>query len=559
MINREPPVQLTRKSPRDQLFPRLSGTQLERIAEHGKRRATSAGEVLIAAGSPEVPFFVVVRGAIEIVRPAAAGDTLITVHGPGEFTGETNMLSGRRSIVTARVREAGEVLELGRDCLRILVQTDPDLGEILMRAFIYRRVELIAHGLGDVVIVGSSHCAGTLRVKEFLTRNGHPYSFVDLDRDGEVQALLDQFQITDNDIPVLICGRTTVLRNPDNAAIADCLGLNEPIDETVLHDVVVIGSGPAGLAAAVYAASEGLDTLVLESHVPGGQAGSSSRIENYLGFPTGISGFDLTGRAYNQAQKFGAKILVAKGATRLRCDRGRYLVEIAGGHAIRARAIIIATGAEYRKPQLDNAGQFEGAGIYYGATFMEAQLCQGVEVIVVGGGNSAGQAAVFLAQSASHVHLLVRSDGLARSMSRYLIRRIEDNPAITLHTGTEVAALVGETHVEAVRWRRTVSGDEETRPIRHVFFMTGATPATGWLHECLALDDKGFVKTGPTLTESDLAAAEWPLARPPHLLETCRPGIFAVGDVRAASIKRVASAVGEGSIAIAFVHQVLAG
>ena len=359
------------------------------------------------------------------------------------------------------------------------------------------------------------------------------------------------------DVPVVICRGDAVLRNPTNAQIADCLGFNEEIDHTRVSDLVIVGAGPAGLAAAVYGASEGLDVLVLESNLPGGQAGSSSRIENYLGFPTGISGLDLTGRAYAQALKFGAHVMVAKGATRLACDGQRYTVDIAEGPRIPARAVIIATGAEYRKPAIHNLSTFEGAGVYYGATPMEAQLCVGEDVVVVGGGNAAGQAAVFLASTASRVHMLVRGPGLADTMSRYLIRRIEDNPAIVLRTRTQIVELEGNGRLERIRWRDDQTGEMEGHDIGHVFIMTGALPNTGWLHGCIVLDEKGFVKTGPDLSPDELAKAKWPLARPPYLLETSRPGIFAVGDVRGGNVKRVASAVGEGSIAVAFVHQVL--
>jgi thioredoxin reductase (NADPH) len=358
------------------------------------------------------------------------------------------------------------------------------------------------------------------------------------------------------DVPVVICRCESVLRNPSNQLIAETLGFNEAIDETQMRDVVIVGAGPAGLAAAVYGASEGLDVLVLESGAPGGQAGSSSRIENYLGFPTGISGQELAGRAYAQAQKFGAQIMIANGAMGLACGQQKFTVQIDDGVRVPARAVIIATGAEYRKPPLVNISQFEGAGVYYAATAMEAQLCVGEEIIVIGGGNSAGQAAVFLAQTVSRVHLLVRGEGLADTMSRYLIRRIEDNPAIDVRTRTEAAALEGSAHLERVRWRDG-NGNEETHDIRHVFIMAGAVPNTRWLERCVVLDQKGFIKTGPELSPEDLASAQWPLARPPYLLETSRPGVFAVGDVRGGNIKRVASAVGEGSIAIAFVHQVL--
>jgi len=426
-----------------------------------------------------------------------------------------------------------------------------------MRAFILRRVEIIANELGDAVVLGSAHCPGTLRVREFLTRNGHPYTFLDLDREQGVQDLLDRFQVGDRDIPVVISNCSVVLRNPTNAEVADVLGFNAAIDHWQPRDVVIIGAGPSALAAAVYAASEGLDVLVLETQAPGGQAGSSSRIENYLGFPTGISGHDLAARAYNQAQKFGAQVMIAREASRLACDRKPYAIEIGDGARIPARAIIIATGATYRTLDLPNISRFEGSGIYHGATFMEAQLCSGEEVVVVGGGNSAGQAAVFLAQTAKHVHMIVRSNGLTDTMSRYLIRRIEDNPAITLRTRSEISELGGDTHLEEVAWRHRETGSAERRRIRHLFVMTGADPCTGWLSGCVAMDEKGFIKTGPDLTAEDLGNAEWPLARSPYLLETTLPGVFAVGDVRAGNVKRVASAVGEGSIAVAFVHRVL--
>jgi len=541
----------------ERLFPTLTGAQMARIAARGRRRPIARGEVLVDVGDHDVPFFLVVSGEVQALRPSGDRETLIVAHGPGQFSGEAVMITGRRAMGRLRVSEPGEVIELARGQLLALIQTDAELSEILMRAFILRRLELIAREFGDVLVLGSTHCAGTLRVKEFLMRNGHPFHSVDLDRDAEAQALLDQFHVSAADVPVVICGANAVLRNPSNAQIADCLGFNEAIDQTRVSDLVIVGAGPAGLAAAVYGASEGLDVLVLESNSPGGQAGSSSRIENYLGFPTGISGLDLTGRAYAQAQKFGAQVVIAKGATRLVCDRQPYEVQMAAGSNVRARAVIIATGAEYRRPALPNLSQFEGAGVYYTAMPMEAQLCVGEDVIVVGGGNSAGQAAAFLAQTAKRVYMLVRGDGLADTMSRYLIRRIEENPAIVLRTRTQIVALEGNGHLERVQWRDDRTAEGRTHDIRHVFMMTGAVPNTGWLERCIALDDKGFIKTGPELSLEDLAAARWPLTRPPYLLETSRPGVFAVGDVRGGNIKRVASAVGEGSIAVAFVHQVL--
>ena len=548
------PVRLARA---EHVFPTLTPEQIARIAPHGRQRETRAGEVLVHAGDRVVPFFVVTAGQVEVVRLSGGAETTVVIHMPGQFSGEANMISGRPALFQARVREPGAVIELNHEQLLALVQTDAELSELLMRAFILRRLELVASDLGDVVLIGSMHSPGTLRIKEFLTRNSHPYTYIDLDRDPDVQTLLDRFHVAVADVPVLICRGSTVLRNPSNQEIAGCLGFNNAIDQTHVRDVVIVGAGPSGLAAAVYGASEGLDVLVLEANAPGGQAGSSSRIENYLGFPTGISGQELAGRAYTQAQKFGAQIMIAKGATQIACDRKPYAVQIDDGPRVSARAVIIATGAEYRRPSLDRLTHFEGAGVYYGATFVEARLCEGDEVAVVGGGNSAGQAAVFLAQTTRRVHVLVRSDGLADTMSRYLVRRIEENPTIVLHTRTEITALEGNGSLERVRWRDSASGRVETHDIKHLFIMAGAVPNTGWLNRCVALDAKGFIKTGPDLTPDDLAHAKWPLSRAPHLLETSLPGVFAVGDVRAGNIKRVASAVGEGSIAVSFVHQAL--
>ena len=558
MTDERRPLQPVSASHEALMFPTLTPAQIERLAAHGRVRPVARGEILIEAGDPVVPFFAVKSGEIEIIRPSSLGDTLVVIHGPGKFSGEINLIMGRRSLTRARVSESGEVVQLTREQLLNVVQTDAGIGEIIMRAYIYRRVELAAQGMGDVVLVGSVHSPATLRIKEFLARNGHPFRYIDLDRDPEVQGLLDRFKVTTGEVPVLICRGDVVLKNPGNQQIADCLGFNESIEPTHLRDVVVVGAGPAGLAAAVYAASEGLNTLVIESDSPGGQAGSSSKIENYLGFPTGISGQELAGRAYAQAQKFGAEILIARAATGLGCERKPYRVTIDEGQPLQARTVIIASGAQYRKPALENLSRFEGVGVYYSATFMEAQLCGGEEVIVVGGGNSAGQAAVFLAQTARRVNMFVRSSGLAESMSRYLIRRIEDTEAIVLKTCTEIVALEGTDHLERVRVRDNRTGATSDQDVRHVFLMTGAVPNTLWLSGCVTLDSNGFIKTGPDLSKDELQAAGWPLARPPYLLETSRPGVFAVGDVRGGNIKRVASAVGEGSIAVAFVHRVLA-
>ena len=548
---------LSNLSHTDRVFPTLTPAQIKRIAPHGRRRPIASGDVLVEVGQRPVPFFVVLSGEMQVLRPSAGTEALIVTHRAGQFTGEGTMLTGRRALARTRVSEPGEVIELDHEQLFGLIQTDTELSDIFMRAFVLRRMELIAGGYGDVVLIGSTHCAGTLRVEEFLTRNGHPFHYIDLDRDADAQELLDRFQVSAADVPVLICRGDAVLRNPSNQQIADCLGFNDSIDRTHVRDLVIVGAGPAGLAAAVYGASEGLDVLVLESNLPGGQAGSSSRIENYLGFPTGISGLDLTGRAYAQAQKFGAQVMVATGAAKLVCAHPLYSVHLEDGGRIGARALIIASGAQYRKLAIANVPQFEGAGVYYAASRMESQLCVGEEVVIVGGGNAAGQAAVFLAQTARHVHLLVRKDGLADTMSRYLVRRIEEHPAITLRTQTELVALDGGQHLDRLQWRDRRASVVETRDIRHVFMMTGAVPNTAWLDGCVALNGGGFIKTGPDLSPDDLITAEWPLARTPYLLETSRPGMFAVGDVRGGNIKRVAAAVGEGSIAVAFVHQVL--
>lgn len=539
------------------IFPKLTPVQIERVAAHGKSRDVQAGEVLVEQGDRHFSFYLVRSGELEIVRPTPTGETLITLQGPSQFTGEITLLSGRNALARVRVREAGEVVEVDRERLLTLIQTDAELSDILMRAFILRRLELITRGIGDVVLVGSMHSAGTLRVKEFLMRNGHPYTYIDLDRDADVQQLMEHFHVDASDVPVVICRSDVVLRNPTNQQLADCLGFNETIDETHVRDLVVVGAGPSGLAAAVYGASEGLDVLVLETNSPGGQASSSSKIENYLGFPTGISGQELAGRAYTQAQKFGAQMMVAKGARRLTCHRRPYVIELESGTRVPSRTVIIATGADYRTLGLPNLSKYENAGVYYAATFIESQQCGGEEVIVVGGGNSAGQAAVFLSQTAKHVHVLVRSGGLAETMSRYLIRRIDDTTTITVRPYTEVVALDGGDRLECVRWRNNQTGVEEIHDIHHVFMMTGAVPCTSWLDGCVALDSKGFIKTGQDLTAEDLAKAKWSPTRHPYLLETTLPGVFAVGDVRGGSIKRVAAAVGEGSIAVSFVHQVL--
>ena len=536
----------------DAMFPVLDDLQIERLLPFGTRVQVQAGGIVFEQGSTSHGVFVVLSGSIQVVGIANGDGTVLKTLGPGAFTGEVNLLSGRRSLVRCLAAEASDLLEIDRASLRRLMQTDATIGELFLRAFVQRRVYLIANSVGDAVLIGSSHSSDTLRLRGFLSRNGHPHTSLDVERDPDIQAVLDHFEIRVTDIPVLICRGDLVLRNPSDADAAACFGLNAGIDCDGVYDLIVVGAGPSGLAAAVYGASEGLNVLVVEGSAPGGQAGSSSRIENYLGFPMGISGQELAGRAFVQAEKFGANILVAHAARALRCDRPIYTVELDDGGSVRARTVIVAAGAQYRKLNLPKLAQFEGAGIYYGATKVEAQVCGSDEVAIVGGGNSAGQAAIFLAGFARHVHLLVRGRGLEDTMSRYLISRIEACSEITVRPRTEVEALEGNGHLESIRWRDARTGEAETREIRHLFSMTGASPNTAWLGGCVALDQKQFIKTG-----SDLGT-DWTGRRPPFILETSRPGVFAVGDIRAGSVKRVASAVGEGSMAVQFVHRVLA-
>ncbi|MFZ0771720.1 MAG: FAD-dependent oxidoreductase [Candidatus Sulfotelmatobacter sp.] len=542
---------------RGEAFPTLNAEQIGRIRALSKVRKVNAGNILFEPGDSDIPFFVLLSGSMEIVQPDMRGESPIVQHDAGAFTGEITMISGRRCLVRGRVTAAGEFLEMSNQDLRTLVARDAELSEIFMRAFILRRVELINRGRGNVILLGSRHSAQTLRLREFLSRNGHPHTYVDLDADSTYQDLLDHFQVTLEEIPVVICNNRTVLRSPSIQELAKCLGLNAHITASEVRDLVIVGAGPSGLAAAVYAASEGLDVLVIEAEAPGGQAGSSSKIENYLGFPMGISGQELANRAAAQAQKFGAKVLVAANVMKLNCERRPYELSVDCGQTIRARTVVIASGAQYNKPKIDNLKKFEGQGVYYGATYIEAQLCGKEDVIVVGGGNSAGQAAVYLSQTAGKVHMLVRASQLSDTMSRYLIQRIEENPAIEMHYCTEIVGLDGDTQLERVTWQDKGSGETSTHEIRHVFIMAGASPRTEWLKGCVALDSKGFILTGRDL---DPIANEfkWTLPRVPLMLETSLPGVFAVGDVRAGNVKRVASAVGEGSISIYLVHRVLA-
>jgi thioredoxin reductase (NADPH) len=533
---------------------------LDRARPYGRVRRAELNEILYRPGEVGRPCFILFSGTLEIVQPSIHGERLVAHMCAGMFTGEAGSIAGQRTVVQARVIEAGEILEVRPEELRALVARDAGLSEIFLRAFMLRRLMLINRQLGNIGVVGSRHSADTLRIREFLGRNGHPYTYIDLDSDDTSRNFLDRFAISMSEIPIVIGNGTMVLRNPSTSQLADCMGLNDNIRTGLLHDLIIVGAGPAGLAAAVYGASEGLDTLLIESHAPGGQAGSSSKIENYLGFPTGVSGQDLATSATRQAQKFGAKMALARAIVKLRCHRRPYELVMDDGTVFFGRTIVIATGACYNKPSAVNLERFTGRGIHYGATNIEAQLCEGEEVIVVGGGNSAGQAAVFLSQTSRKVYMLVRGADLADSMSRYLIQRITGNPSIELLCNSELVDLEGEKDLEEVNWINKQTGQVRTARVHHLFIMAGASPNTEWLRGSVALDDKGFILTGRDLPVAiDLEQnPAWPLSRPPQMLESNLPGVFAVGDVRAGSVKRVAAAVGEGATSVSLVHRALA-
>jgi thioredoxin reductase (NADPH) len=542
---------------REQMFPKLTPRQVARLETHGARRPTQAGQILVQLGERPTLFFVVVRGTLELLLTKAGHHEIFNVLTPGDFTGEMSMLRGSYNMAQVRVGEGGEVIAIDTSTLRTLVQTDAELSEIFMRAFILRRMGLVSERSSEVMLLGSRHSGDTLRLQEFLTRNAYPYESIQIEDAPDVQALLERFHVRADEIPVVVCRSEHVFKNPSNHELAVCLGLNPALDEAQVHDLVIVGAGPAGLAAAVYAASEGLDVRVVETMAPGGQAGTSSRIENYLGFPTGISGQALAGRALSQAQKFGASFCVASEAIQLHSDRRPYVIDLAEGTSIRTHVVLIATGAQYRSLDIATPARFLGAGVYYAATNMEARLCDKEDIIVVGGGNSAGQAAVFLANSCRHVHILVRARDLADSMSNYLIRRIKECANITLHTRTRITALEGAEHLQQVRWRCDTDPEDQVHDIGHVFLMLGARPNTGWLNGAIALDEVGFIKTGLELCDEDMSAAHRALGRAAYLLECSLPGIFAAGDVRSGSVKRVAAAVGEGSSCVQSIHRAL--
>jgi thioredoxin reductase (NADPH) len=527
---------------KSETFPRLTEDQAERVIAFGVVQQLDCGTVLFECGDRHVDVFLVLDGFVEVYKSRGTVDHIMYTHGQHQFTGELNIFNDRALIVGARMGADGTVARLSPPQFRRLLAAEPDIANVVTRAYILRREGLILHGHTPVQIIAPQRSAESLQLQQFLTRNRHPYLLAHPEIDTEAAKQLAELGKTTDDTPVVLCGGGRALVCPTTRELGDTLGIAESVDPGHVADVIVIGAGPAGLAAAVYSASEGLDTVVVEGHAPGGQASTSSRIENYLGFPLGISGADLAHYAQVQAQKFGAHIIVPREVVRLRTDSRPYAVELDDGTVLRGHTVVLATGARYRSLPLPDVARFEGAGVHYAATAIEAALCEGEEAIVVGGGNSAGQAAVFLSGYASHVHVLVRGAGLASTMSDYLVSRIKAVPErITLHPHTEVTALIGERHVEAVAWRNRVTGESGTHRIPNVYLMTGAEPNTKWLNGAVALDDKGFVCTG------DSADA----------LATSCPGVFAVGDVRRGSLKRVASAVGDGAVVVASVHQAL--
>lgn len=541
----------------EETFPALTCAQIARVAVLGTTESFHDGAIVYEPGQSNVSFYVVLAGAIEILSVREDAEDPIALHGPGEFTGELGLLAQGRAVVRARARGPVEALRLDGAALRRLIQTDSEISELLVRAFIRRRVGMLSAGYGNALLIGREDSPQTYRLRSFLSSNGQPHHYLDVDRDAEVGGILGELRVSVRDLPVLISRGNHVLVNPTDLEVAEHLGIGNALEPDVVHDVVICGAGPGGLAAAVYGASEGLDVLVVEGMAPGGQAASSSKIENYMGFPAGVSGQALAARATIQAQKFGASISVARRVERLYCEETPMRLSLSGGVSVRARAIIIATGAEYGKLGLPAEARFQGAGLFHAATAIEAKSCGSEEVVVVGGGNSAGQAATYLARTCRHVHVLVRGPSLSASMSRYLVRRIEEAQNITVHASCQIVSLDGQGSLEEIAWRHDPSAAVTKHLIRHLFLMTGARPRTDWLKGCVAMDLKGFVRTGHDLLGDDLSRARWPLDRRPYLFETSRPCVFAIGDARANSVKRVASAVGEGAVCIQLVHSAL--
>ena len=549
-----------------QLFPVLDAVQIDtakRFAS-GPSREFAPGEMVYDVAERHVPVWLVLKGSIDVVRRDGLNhEAAITSLGPGQFSGEVSQLAGAATLASGRAGPEGcTALPFDGAHVRALMVGSAEVGEIMMRAFILRRVGLIEEGGVGSVLVGTPGTPELVRLEGFLGRNGYPYTVLDASDDAEGRAIVERSGVLLEELPLMVCPNGTVLKRPTDAEAGIILGITPELDPNTIFDVAVVGAGPAGLAAAVYGASEGLSVLVLDQRAFGGQAGASARIENYLGFPTGISGMALAGRAFNQALKFGAEIAIPLEVARLDCGTpdqkgGEPMrLELTNSSAVRARTVVVATGARYRRPPIPNLSTFEGRGISYWASPVEAKLCEGEEVALVGGGNSAGQAVVFLAPKVRRLHLVVRGSGLEASMSRYLIDRIAALPNVELHTGTEVVALEGDevTGLTAAVFRERATGATHTCPLRHLFLFIGADPNTSWLNRCVTLDNKGFVVTGATSTGG--ASNNHPPVLP---LETSRPGVFAIGDVRAGSTKRVASAVGEGAAVVAQIHSVMAG
>jgi thioredoxin reductase (NADPH) len=530
------------------MFPMLAAEEVARLHRFGKPRRFADGAHVVQTGKVSPGIYVVLKGAIRVTGRDGHGQELpVTEHGPGNFSGEVAQLSRRPSFVDGVAVGETEALEIDAEQLHALLIAEADLGEKLMRAMILRRVALIESGAGGPVLIGAASSPDVARLRSFLSRNGIPHQLLDPASDGDAKAFIARYAPEPEQLPLAICPDGEVLRNPTEGELARCIGMLDAEVPDVVYDVVIAGAGPAGLAAAVYAGSEGLSVLVIDARAFGGQAGASARIENYLGFPTGISGQALAGRAYSQAQKFGARMLIPMDVQRLDCRIDEPMrLDLRDGRTVRSRTVVIATGARYRRPDCTNLAAMEGRGVWYWASPIEARMCAGQEVVLVGGGNSAGQAAVFLSSHVSKVWMLVRGPGLAASMSKYLIDRIAATPNIELLTRTELVGLTGArpAGIESLTWRTSDTGKTETRPIRHVFLFLGAEPSTEWLRECdVAVDDRGFVKT-----EHDLKLP----------LQTNVPGVFAIGDVRAGSVKRVGGAIGEGAAVVAQIHAYLA-
>jgi thioredoxin reductase (NADPH) len=545
----------------EQIFPVLDAAQIEtaRRFASGPAQHFAPGELIYDVGVRNAPAWLVLDGGLEIMRrDGLHRQTSVLLLTAGQFSGEVTTLSGRGTVAAGRASPDGcTALPFDAPHVRALVVGSAELGEMIMRAYILRRVALIQEGGAGSLLIDRAGSPDLTRLQGFLSRNGYPHAVLDAATDEDARAAIERFGVTPDELPLMICPNGALLKRPSEAEAGRCLGMTPVLDPKTVYDVAVVGAGPAGLAAAVYAASEGLSVLVLDQRAFGGQAGASARIENYLGFPTGISGQALAGRAFTQAQKFGAEIAIPLQVTRLDCGgaRGRepFRLEIANGDAVTARAVVVASGARYRRPDIPNLSDFDGNGVSYWVSPIEAKLCEGEEVALIGGGNSAGQAVVFLAPKVKHLHLIVRGKGLEATMSRYLIDRIAALPNVTLHAGTEVVALDGDrgAGLSKAVFRQRAHGTTKDVPLRHLFLFIGADPNAEWLDGCVAEDAKGFIVTGAGFSTKDLARAPLPL-------ETSMPGVFAIGDVRANSTKRVGAAIGEGAAVVAQIHQVLA-